>query len=291
MYRYSFKRSNARLANQMFTIEILSGFCNVLKSFITAMSIGPTNIRCRNDTYHPTNYSEILDDSHICHGSHEYGQPFSSCRFLILKSEEEQNHLNNEINASNHIDFPADQYPNIQHLFLKKNIDWFFDRSLICDKVYNRIVGTIDRIKWHPTVLSEVDKVEKSLLHPVLTINVRTWTHRYDPPGLTRRTDEPVRRKYDFETYKKAIETFLPRCKSVVLSVDNDAVLPEYLELLKDHTVIIYARPEGITELQYAAVNMLISSKCDFLVCSRLSTFSECIWWFSKCKQEVLPLF
>lgn len=275
----------------MFTIEILTGLGNVLKSFITALTIGPTNIRCRTDLWHPTNYSEILDDSHICKGKHEYGHPFTSCRLLILASEaSEQAHLDNEFNRTNIIDV-AVSYPDLAYLFAEKNIDWFYDRSLICDRVFNRIMSGIDKIKWRPEVLSELGRVQAQFIHPVLSVNIRTWTHKYDPPNLTSRTDEPGKRTYNFETYKTAIERFLPDCKSIFISTDNDNVLPEYLELLKDYTVIIYNQPKHMTHLQYSAVNILLSSKCDYLVCNRLSTFSECIWWFSRCRQKVIPVF
>jgi hypothetical protein len=274
-----------------FTIEVLTGLGNVLKSFITALSIGPTNIRCRKDLWHPTNYREILDDSHICFRGEDYGHPFTSCRLLILASEGgEQKHLDNEFNRTNIIDV-AVIYPDLKHLFAEKNIDWFYDRSLISDKVFNRIMSAIEKIKWRPEVLTEVERVQAQFIHPVLSINIRTWTHKYDPPNLTSRTDEPGKRVYNFETYKSAIETFLPDCKSIFISADNDNILPEYLELLKDYKIIIYKQREHVTYLQYAAANILISSKCDYLVCNRLSTFSECIWWFSGCRQKVISLF
>jgi len=275
----------------MFTIEILSGFCNVLKSFVTALSIGPTNIRCRNDVHHPTDYSEVLKDEHICHGPHEYGQPFTSCRFLILADEgNEQQDLINEFNRTNKIDLPGEN-PKLKYLFAEKTIDWFYDRSLICDRVYNRIMSGIDKIKWHPVVLHEVEKLQYQFTHPVLSVNIRTWTHKYDPPNLTSRTDEPGRRMYNFETYKTAIESFLPDCKTILLSADNENVLPEYTKFLEGYNVIIYRQAPGISDLRFAAINMLASSKCDYLVCSRLSTFSECIWWFSRCQQKVIPVF
>ena len=68
-----------------FTVEILSGLCNVLKSFITALSIGDANVLPRFDAHFDANYNEILDDSLICHGSHEFGESFVGARLLILK--------------------------------------------------------------------------------------------------------------------------------------------------------------------------------------------------------------
>ena len=273
----------------MFTIEIRSGYGNVLKSFITALSVGSTNIKCRPDAPFPADFSQILDDSHICHGSHEYYQPHTSCRLLVLASEDnEQCHIDNDMNRQNNIDIPN---TNIHHLFSKKNIDWSYDRALICDTVFNRIVKTIDIIKWRPEILAEVENVTSQFIHPVLTINIRTWSHKNDPPNLCIRTDDPCRRAYNFETYKAAIESFLPECKTIVLSTDSERVLPEYLDLLKNHNVIFYSKKSNITDIQYSAINMLVSSACNFMVCSRLSTYSECIWWFSHCKQKVIALW
>jgi len=275
----------------MFTIEVRAGVCNVLKSFITALSIGPTNIRPRKDLHHPADYSEVLDDIHISHGSHEYWQPFASCRFLILAEEDsDQQHLDNDFNRT-YIRDIHEFNPKLTHLFADKAIDWFYDRTLICEKVFNRIMNGIDKIIWKPIVLSEVDRVTSSFIHPVLSINIRTWTHAYDPPNLSSLTSEPGKRQYNFDVYKAAIEQFLPDCKSIFLSIDNETKLAPYIELLKDYKVITYINPSNISYLQYSVSSMLISSKCDFLVCNRLSTFSECIWWFSRCKQKVIPLF
>ena len=103
-----------------------------------------------------------------------------------------------------------------------------------------------------------------------------------------------VIRDYHFETYKNAIDQFLNSespPKTIFLTADVDSVLPEYLEYLKDYNVITYTKPEHITQMQYSAATMLIASKCDMLVCCRLSTFAECIWWFGKCKARTIPVF
>ncbi len=84
---------------------------------------------------------------------------------------------------------------------------------------------------------------------------------------------------------------FLPKCKAVFLTSDNDNVLPQYLEYLKEYNVITYTQPDHLTQMQYSAVTMLLGAKSDMLICSRLSTFAECMWWFGGCKAEVIPVF
>jgi hypothetical protein len=279
-----------------FTVEILSGLCNVLKSLVTALSISPdhTNILPRLDAHFDADYCEILDDSLICHNANEFGESFVSARLLILKSEEEhQTDLINDAKALG--DHPNIVNKKLAYLFSTHSIDWFYQRDLICDTVYNRIQSGIRKIKWRPEVLEEVEKVSAEFEGPLLTVQIRTWTHLFDPPNCTSIRDGVIR-DYNFDTYKNAIEQFLNSetpPKTIFLTSDVDHVLPEYLEYLKNYdvNVITYTQPEHVTQMQYSAATMLIASKCDMLVCSRLSTFSECIWWFGGCKAKTISVF
>jgi hypothetical protein len=280
-----------------FTVEILSGLCNVLKSFVTALSmteVGNTNILPRFDAHFDANYNEILDDSLICHGPHEFGQSFVSARLLILKSEEsEQQDLINDAKSLG--DHPNIANKSLSYLFSTHSIDWFYDKKLISDKVYERIQIGINRIKWRDEVISEVNRVSKDFEYPLLTVQIRTWTHKFDPPNCTSIRDGVIR-DYNFEEYKNAIGKFLQSeapPKTIFLTSDSDDILPTYLEYFKDYdvNVVTYTQPENVTQMQFSAASMLIGSKCDMLVCNRLSTFAECIWWFGECKAKTIPVF
>jgi glycosyltransferase involved in cell wall biosynthesis len=272
-----------------FTVEILSGLCNVLKSLVTALSIGEANILPRFDAHFDANYAEILDDSLICHGREEFATSFVTARWLLLKEEEdEQKDLVNDAKSLG--DHPNIRDKSIAHLFTTKTIDWFYDRSLICDRVFNRIMKGIHKIKWKQEVLSEVNKITSQFVYPTLTIQIRTWRHRFDPANIFEINDG-VKRDYNFQKYKDAIDVFLPKCSTIFLTSDNDAVLSDYKEYLKDYNVITYTQPNSVTQMQYSAATMLIGSQADMLVCSRLSTFAECMWWFGGCKADVIPVF
>jgi hypothetical protein len=275
-----------------FTVEIKSGLCNVLKSFITAISIGETNILPRFDAHFDADYIEILDDSLICHGPHEFGNSFVSARLLVLKEEEmEQADLINDAKSLG--DHPNIANKNLSYLFSTHSIDWFYDRALISDNVYNRIQNGISKIKWRNEVLSEVERVSANFEYPLLSIQIRTWTHQFDPPNCTSIRDGVIR-DYNFETYKNAIDQFLNSDtppKTIFLTSDVDSVLPQYLEYLKDFNVVTYTKPEHVTQMQYSAASMLLGSKSDMLVCNRLSTFAECMWWFGGCKATTIPVF
>jgi hypothetical protein len=273
------------------TVEVRSGLCNVLKSFVTALSVGEANVLPNLQIHFDADHREILDDSLICHGPDEFGESFISARLLILKSEEEEQP--NLINDGSVLGRKPDIVnEKLAPLFSKNTIDWFYDRKLISDKVYNRIQSGIEKVKWRPEVLSEVERVSKDFEGPVLGVQIRTWTHQTDPPNCTSIRDGVIR-DYNFETYRKAIAEFLPKAKTVFLTSDREDVLQEYIDYLKDYDVkvITYVQPPHVTQLQYSAATMLIGSKCDMLVCSRLSTFSECMWWFGGCRADVIPVF
>ena len=274
-----------------FTVEVRSGLCNVLKSFVTALSVGEANVLPNLQIHFDADHREIFDDSLICHRPDEFGESFISARLLILKSEEEEQP--NLINDGSVLGRKPDIVnEKLAPLFSKNTIDWFYDRKLISDKVYNRIQSGIEKVKWRPEVLSEVERVSKDFEGPVLSIQIRTWTHQFDPPNCTSIRDGVIR-DYNFETYRKAIDKFLPTARTVFLTSDREDVLQEYIDYLKDYDVkvVTYVHPPEITQLQYSAASMLLGAKSDMLVCNRLSTFAECMWWFGGCKAEVIPVF
>lgn len=233
------------------------------------------------------NFDTVIDSNFILdiNDNEKYDiEPFSSCRFLILKTEENiQKDLPYEYSDYNNVDLNNSK---IAQLFTSKvTIDHSYDRSLINDIVYNRFMQAIAQIKFKPIIYEELNKYNIDF-NTSLGISVRTWkaSHEYN-----------INRKYSFDIYKNAINLALeqnPSIKTVVLSLDNEAVEPEYMELLNSYArlnVIIY-RETNINHLQYVVIKMLLLSKCGYFICNRISTFSELVFWFSKCKQKVNSL-
>lgn len=279
-----------------FTVECRSGFCNSLKALVSALSIDNTitNILPNKAWWHGAAWDELLDDSLICHNSSEFGESFISARFLILKEEETEQPIlyNDARNCGCH---PNITNSKLKYLFSTHSICiGFFDRSLICDKVFNRIQLGIQKVKWNNIILNEFNKIKAQLLGqgPLLTIQIRTWQSKQagDRPDLLTYNDG-VQRKYSFELYKNEIDKFLPKAKVIFLTIDREDLLPEYIDYLKDYNVVTYLKNDtNLTSLQHSAVTMLLGSLSDMLVCSRLSTFAECMWWFGQCKADVLPV-
>jgi hypothetical protein len=293
-----------------FTVHVKSGFCNVLKSLVTALSINEkSNILPNKKAWWPdgADWDMLLDNELICDNDSKMNECFISARWLILKTEEfDQPSIISDTNiwgcASEPIPEHAGAHLGINitnekllHLFSNHLIDWSFDRSLICDKVFNRIQTGIQRVKWNNIILDEFNKIKIKLLNqgPLLTIQIRTWQSKMagDRHDLLTYNDG-VLRKYSFELYKNEIDKILSQTKIIFLTIDREDLLPEYRDYLKDYNVITYLKSDSshLSSLQHSAVTMLLGSLCNFLVCSRVSTFAECIWWFGGCKAKVFPV-
>ena len=293
-----------------FTVNVKSGFCNTLKALVTALSINEkSNILPIKHTWwdEGADWDMLLDNELICEDVSKMNESFISARWLILKTEEmEQPTIKSDTNSWGLTSEPIPEHAgahlgiNITNekllpLFSNHLIDWSYDRGLICDKVFNRIQLGIQRIKWNDTILDEFNKIKTKLLNegPLLTIQIRTWQaiNVGDRSGLLTYNDG-VLRKYSFELYKNEIDKFLPETKTIFLTIDREDFLPQYIDYLKDYNVITYLKSDSsnLSSLQYSAVTMLLGSLCNFLVCSRVSTFAECIWWFGGCKAKVFPV-
>jgi len=260
------------------------GIGNTLKGFISAFGISnDVKIECNPHTL-LGNYDSVFESDLI--GTSENRRKFSSCRFLILKEEEDiQNDLPNEYSNYNEIDLND---KTLWDFFSKKvMIDWHFDKTLICDKVFNRIQSHIEKLRWNSTILNEVNSFIQNMRFPALAVSIRTWKANH--PG-----DYGCARPYHANIYKNAIKNVLDDhsdIQNIFVSYDNLNAEVDYKDFLQNYNVLLYKKPDYINELQNAIINILILSKCQYYVCNRHSTFAELVFWFSKCSQKVFTVY
>lgn len=256
------------------------GIGNVLKGFVSALSVNPTaTIECNPD-YMYGRYEEVLDSCHIYTGGD--AEPFYTCRLLVLKSEEPwQDTIVNEFQFTN-----GCGNPRLNGWYsLDRLIDWNYDVSRIHPTVRDRIQRTIRSIRILPQVYEWVSNWTRQFQgETVLGISVRTWTASHE---------QNVSRPYNSAVYKQAITDHISGVSTVVLSVDTDTVCSEYEEFLRQFPVpvLVLRKQPGETDLQHAFVKMLTLSKCTHLIANRISTFTELVFWFSNCTVQVTPLF
>jgi len=261
------------------------GIGNVLKGYITALSISPTSKLENNPDYIYGNYNTILDSKHIyTTDDNVIVDKVYTCRLLILKEEEQlQNTILNEFQ-----DFSGIGNSKYNSLFCSKLIDWNYDSNKIHPTVSNRIFHIIDKLEFLPVIKHIFENISKLFTNKItLGISVRTWKLKHE---------SNINRPYDFETYKNTILQVIkmvPEINYIVLSIDNEEYIDEYINLFKNNNLsyLILNKNNNINDLQYAAIKMLVLAKCNYFIGNRISTFSELVFWFSRHKTKVYTVF
>ena len=259
------------------------GIGNVLKGFISALSVCPeTTIEC-NPNYIFGDYNTILDKKHIFNGESEY-ERFYTCRLRVLLTENQEN-IPNEFNYYDHLGNSFIDKLFSKHIF----IDWNYDVTKINDSVRNRILDTIDKIEFHADIISEYNRLKHEInTNNSLGISVRTWKCIHE---------SNINRPYSSSVYKEKIKEVLKSkpIQNILLSADNPSVINEYVEYCKeiqpDINIFIIDNYLNMSKLQNSILKVLLLSQCPDFICNRISTFSELVFWFGKCKQNIYPLF
>lgn len=265
------------------------GIGNVFKAFISALSIHNDVVLHCNPDFVYGQYDTILHEKYIFSENNSMNkniEDFYTCRLLVLKSEE--NHQENIHNEFCYTD--GCQNSNLNHLFsFSKLIDWNYNSHKLCNQLKDRIFNVIDKLVFKDIIIDELKNIEKDILtskNTNLAISVRTWKSNHETN---------IDRPYDFNVYKNKIRSVLNNnhITNVLLSIDNEDYLQKYIELLQEYkdVKLIILQKNQLNDIQFAITKVLILSKCDFLIANRISTFSELIFWFSKCKIQVFPLF
>lgn len=266
------------------------GIGNVLKAFISALSIHNDVVLHCNPDFIYGNYDTIFDEKYIYSENNitnKKVEDFYTCRLLVLKSEEElQEHLPNEFFYSD-----GCQNSKLNHLFsFSKLIDWNYNSQKLCNQLKTRIFNVIDNLVFKDIIINQVKLLEKQIVNcngnENLAISVRTWKSNHE---------NNIDRPYCFNVYKNQIVSVLNNhnITNVLLSIDNEEYLQSYIDLFETYKNVnlIILKKNQLNDIQFAMMKVFILSKCGFLIANRISTFSELIFWFSKCKIQVFPLF
>lgn len=262
------------------------GIGNILKCLISSLSINnDTVIQCYDD-YMYGKYDTVLDDRFIYkNNTTKEIEKVYTCRLLILKEEEQYQQ-----------DLPSEEWylgglenPRFHsHFSFSKRIDWNYNPNLLHSQVKNRIFNSIDKIIFKDIILNKVQSFEELLKNKIsLGISVRTWKSSHE---------SNINRPYHFDIYKNKIIEILQQhnnINNIVLSLDNHDVYQEYSNLFKELNIdhILLTKSDELNDIQYAVTKALVLSKCNYFIGNRISTFSELVFWFSKCTIDVYTVF
>jgi len=262
------------------------GIGNILKCLITALSINNNVvIQCYPDYIYGM-YDTILDDKFIFKDTTKQIESVYTCRLLLLQHEIYQENIPNEewyINGLNNSLFDS-------YFLFHKQIDWNYNPDLVHDLVKERIFNTIDKITFNEFVMNQVNKNESIFKWyndtKSLGISIRTWKSKHE---------QNIDRPYDTITYiakiKKVIQ--MNAVDNIVLSIDNHEYIEPYITLCNELHIhyIILDMDNSMNDIQYAIIKALTLARCTYFIGNRISTFSELVFWFSKCRVKVYPVF
>lgn len=258
------------------------GIGNIIKCLISALSVNSDTVIECYPQYEYGTYDSILHERFIFKGKgNKELEKVYTCRLLILSHEEPYQQ-----------DIPMEEWyvdglenPRFRHLFTcKRRIDWNYDASLLDDRVKCRIFNTIDSIRFTDMVYHEVQRLAGMFAdQPALGISVRTWKSSHE---------SNIDRPYQFAMYRDKILQILqehPEVSTIVLSIDNQNFLEPYLQLFEEtkKRVMILDKLKHWNSIQYAIIKVLALSKCSYVIGNRISTFTELVFWFGKCKPQI----
>lgn len=262
------------------------GIGNILKGYITALSINNDSVIECNPDYMYGQYDTILDDKHIYKETSKNIKRVYTCRLLILKDEENiQDNIFNEFQSYNGIGNST-----LDNLFCSKLIDFNYDSNIINPIIKNRIFANINKILFNNIVLQSTNLFCETFKEDItLGISIRTWNSKHE---------HNICRPYNSETYILKIKEVLinhPNINKLIISIDNTDYLNEYISFLNylndTKLLIILNKSDSINDIQYAMCKVLILAKCNYYIGNRISTFSELVFWFSKHKTKVYTVF
>lgn len=267
------------------------GIGNVLKCLISALSINDeTFIQCYPD-YRYGAYDTILHPRFLFDPSkpaHKEQVTVRTCRIMLMYYEDEyQDDLPNEEKTLDPI------HPNLFHWYFSKSkrIDWHYDLEKIHPKVRARVHHIIDKIVFTDAVYAAVK--DWTSLFPstgsTLGLSVRTWKSYHE---------QNIERPYSAEVYREKMAEVIrlhPDIRTFVVSVDHEDVVGEYMTYLTKTyptcSFIVLQHPSSLNPIQYAIVKALTLAECTYFIGNRMSTFTELVFWFGKCRPKVYTVY
>jgi len=174
--------------------------------------------------------------------------------------------------------------PSIYH----NVIDFQFDNITL--ETRQKWIQYFNLLKWNPYLLAEVDRLYIELdLKDAVGVHMRSW---YED-----KIKKAVCGLYDIDMFVRSIESLSP--KKIFLCADHVSVVDDLHKAL-DPSIQIITRENylpaqrhiefdnNIDILVYAGIDLLLLSRCQTIVGSYQSTFTEVAWWIGQCLPKMI---
>jgi hypothetical protein len=166
--------------------------------------------------------------------------------------------------------------------FMKLNeyIDFRYNR--IPKNVKDDYLSVINKFNIREEIINSV--ANQLLDMPFISIHIRTWNTPYESTHTDKYRNQYFNdNKHNFIKY--ALQSNIKHC---LISSDNHDYINDIIEKLsKDKIIIYYKKNNEFNKLQNDFAELLLCSKGEIIIGSYMSTYTELIWWFSKCNKNI----
>jgi hypothetical protein len=214
----------------------------------------------------------------------------------------EYEQVNTQVYADSYI-FPSIQYDEHPvnevcgwRLNVSSEEEKYIEKYKTIDFLYNdtpeyfvkKYLNILDKIKINPEILEYVNDFLDDW-NDVIGVHIRSWWSS----GMPRYA------WHDNELYENEIDKFDSNKKIFLCSDNNDVIRhfkKKYGERIIVHDQVMHERKCDVFGFHHDDVQLvtdgfidcLLLSKCDTIIGTWGSTFTEVAWWLSKCKVNVI---
>jgi len=122
-------------------------------------------------------------------------------------------------------------------------------------------------------------------LKQCLGIHIRTWKTNNsfsDERSSNERYDHYLKNKYRYIEFINA-----SKYHNIFMCCDNYIEMEDIINKISNKNIILYRHNNNLNDLQNDFSELLLCSKCNFILGSLNSTYSELAWWYSKCIDNI----
>ena len=247
---------------QPYLATTINGLSNRLKNLISVLRL------CDKSKSTFIQLNDIFENDFVTLDNSSIYIPLCTWRILVKDSDIE---IPDNFNKAT-LDLPE------RHIKCR-DIDSEYDRIPLIFR--QKILTILESFVIKKQITNVVDDFK---LYNITGIHIRTWKSTYH----TEHEDwsEFLRSKSN-SNYLDKFENLLTNTNQKVFLSCDDFKFKLYLKN-KYTNLITYDRLNTLSSVQNDFIDMLLLSKCNILYGTRLSTFTEMSWWFSKCNQKVI---
>lgn len=147
----------------------------------------------------------------------------------------------------------------------------------IPESIKQEYLQIIKNFKIRDEIINNVDKYN---LTNYLGVHIRTWFA------------DRIHSGNRYEYYLKVKNNFIDfinnsEYNNIFIAIDDEYEKNDIIKKIKDKNILTYINNDNLDRLQNDFSELLLLSKCEYLVGSLNSTFTELAWWYSNCNKNI----